>query len=252
MGDVSAYDLANAPGITSEDLQGYGPLGASVDPTSSFGVGDALGLGALGIGAGLMLGKGETPLPPEFGQMGQMVPGLQSNAQTLFGRGTDLYGQGMQAVRMGQRGELTQPQQAVLNQYRTGLTNQANQAYAAMGRSPTTDTSYIGTTADIDAKVNAMAQQEIQTTLQIGFGELTASAQESQLSLGYSDAAAKILQVMGDAQLKQDQAYSQSLTNMFSTIGKVAGIAIGGAFGGPVGAAAGGAAGGGLGSLFGS
>ena len=227
--DVSPYDLANAPGITSEDLQGYGSLGASVDPTGPFGdlsTSDALGLGALGIGAGLMLGRGETPLPPEFAQMGAMVPGLQSQAQTAWGQGQPLVGQGTDALRMAQRGELTQPQQAELNQFRTGLTNQANQAYAAMGRTMTGDTSAIGTTADIDAKVNAMAQQEIQSTIKLGFAELQAGEGFEKMSLGFSQAAANILEAEGKAQLAQDQAYSKSLTDMFGSIAKVAGLAL--------------------------
>jgi hypothetical protein len=223
MGDVSAYDLANAPGITSEDLQGYGSLGASVDPTSSFSTSDALGLGVAGLGLGAIIGRGESPLPTEFSQMTSMVPGLQKNAGTLFGQGQQLYGQGQQAVGMAQRGELTAPQQAQLKQYQSGLQNQANQMYASMGRNINQDTSAIGTTADIDAKVNAMAQQDIQTTLQIGFGELTAAQGEFSTSLGYSTAAAKILEDAGNAQLKQDQAYSQSLTNAFASIAKMAG-----------------------------
>ena len=215
---------------TTADLTAAGafdsPNAYSTDSGKLFGnlsTGDALGLGALGIGAGLMLGKGETPLPPEFAQMGQMVPGLQSQAGTAFGQGQQLYGQGAQALQMAQAGQLTQPQQAALNQYKTGLTNQANQMYAAMGRSPTQDTSYIGTTADIDAKVNAMAQQEIQSTIQLGFSELQGASSFENTSLGFSNAAAKILQAEGDAQLKQDENYSNSLTNLFGSIAKIAG-----------------------------
>jgi hypothetical protein len=243
MADVSAYDLANAPGITSEDLQGYGSLGASVDPVSPFGnlsTGDVLGLGALGAGAGLMLGRGETPLPPEYAQMGAMVPGLQANAADLYGKGQDIYKMGLSDIQKARAGELTLPQQAELNQYKTGLQNTANQTMAAMGRSMTGDTSAIGISADIDAKILAMSQREIEFTLKTGFQELTAGQAEFGQSLGYSDAAAKILQAEGEAQLKQDQAYSKSLTDMFSTIGKIAGIAIGGSFGGPAGAAVGG------------
>jgi hypothetical protein len=213
---------------------------ATPGPFDNFSTSDALGLGALGLGAGLMFGKGETPLPPEFAQMGAMVPGLQRNAADLYGKGQDIYKMGLSDIQKGRAGELTIPQQAELKQYATGLQNTANQTMAAMGRNMTQDTSAIGIQADIDAKINAMAQQEIQTTLKTGFAELTAGQNEFGQSLGFSEAAAKILQVEGEAQLKQDQAYSQSLTSMFSTIGRVAGMAIGGSFGGPAGAAVGG------------
>jgi hypothetical protein len=217
----------------SLDAMAYGdPSGGPMNIAPSFGGGgsssgfntaDALGLGALGIGAGIMLGKGETPLPPEYAAMGAMVPGLQQNAATLFGQGQQLAGEGRSLIQKAGAGELTLPQQAELKQYSTGLQNMANQQFAAMGRNITSDTSGIGVQADIDAKINAMAQQEIRTTLTTGFQELQAGQNEFGQSLGYSEAAAKILQAEGEAQLKQDQAYSQSLTNMFGSIAKIAG-----------------------------
>jgi hypothetical protein len=217
----------------SLDAMAYGdPSGGPMNIAPSFGGGgsssgfntaDALGLGALGIGAGIMLGKGETPLPPEYAQMGAMVPGLQAGASDLYGKGQQIYGMGLQDIQKGRAGELTIPQQAALGLYRTDLTNKANQMYAGMGRNVTQDTSAISTAALTDAQVNAMAQEEIRTTLATGFNELRAGQDDFQKSLGYSEAAAKILQTEGEAQLKQDQAYSQSLTNMFGSIAKIAG-----------------------------
>jgi hypothetical protein len=213
---------------TTEELASAGAFDspnayATPGPFDNFSTSDALGLGALGVGLGAILGKGESPLPQQYQQMQAMVPGLQRNAGTLFGQGQQLYGMGQKELQRAAAGELTLPQQAQLKQYQTGLQNQANQTMAAMGRNMTGDTSAIGITADIDAKVNAMAQEQIRTTLQTGFGELQASQGEFSTSLGYSTAAANILEAAGKAQLAEDQAYSKSLSDAFGAIAKMAG-----------------------------
>ena len=71
---------------------------------------------------------------------------------------------------MAQQGQLTGPQQAQLNLYRQGLQNQAQQTYASMGRNINQDTSGISTQAHIDEQVNAMSQQQIQSTIALGLG----------------------------------------------------------------------------------
>src|SRR5215469_1443055 len=118
-------DISGLPSTSELDAAGAfagGPgVAYSTDSSSGFGASDALGLGALGIGAGLILGKGESPLPVQFQQAEMNVPGLMKQSGTLFGRGTDLYNQGQQAIQMAQAGQLTKPQQAELNQYQTGL-----------------------------------------------------------------------------------------------------------------------------------
>jgi len=187
---------------------------------------DALGLGVGALGLGSILARGEPSLPSQFGQAQGMVPGLQANAADLYGRGQTLYGQGAEALRMAQRGELTQPQAAELKNYSTGLQNISNQMFASQGRNVTQDTSAIGAQAFIDSQVNAMAQKEIQSTIQLGFGELSASSQFTQESLGFSQAAANILLQAGKAQLDQDKAYSDSLTSAFASFAKIAGAVL--------------------------
>ena len=150
-----------------------------------------------------------------------MVPGLQNKAQTLYGEGQGLLKSGQTALQMGQAGELTLPQQAEVNQYKTDLQNKTNQLFASMGRNVTTDTSAINADAAVDAQVNAMAQKEIQTTIQLGFGEISAAESFTQESLGFSQAAANILLTAGEAQLKADENYSNNLTQAFASVAKM-------------------------------
>jgi hypothetical protein len=250
----SGYNVTGNPGTgfdPSTRTVSSGPDGGGFNPLS---VG-ALGVGAAGLGA--IIGKGESPIPQQFQQLQAEVPYLQSQAAWMQGQGASLLpgaqaltAQGTSALGMAQRGELTQPQQAQLGQYRTGLTNQARQTFANMGRNPDQDTSFINQTADIDAQVNAMAQQQIQSTIALGLGELSAGSSMTGEalsfetgSLGFENAASQALVQAGQAQISEDKAYSDSLTSAFSAIGKLFGTFAGGAIGGPAGAAVGGAVG---------
>lgn len=204
----------------------------------------ALGLGSLAVGAGglaAILGQGESPLPQEFSQLtNNNVPWLESSAQTLFSGGQNLTSQGADALRMAQNGQLTAPQQAQLQLFREGESNKAQQTYASMGRNINQDTSGISTQSHIDAEVNAMAQQQIQTTIALGLGETSAGNSMIGQSLSFENAANQALVQAGEAQLKQDAAYSSALTGAFSSIGQILGMAGGAAIGGPVGAGIGG------------
>ena len=215
-----ADDIAGqSVGSTSYDLstdQGSSGLSGS----------QMLGLGALGIGAagfGAILGQGESPLPGEFNQLQATVPGLQSQGSQLFGQGQSYLGQGQQALAMGQAGQLTGPQQAQLNLYRQGLQNQAQQTYASMGRNINQDTSGISTQAHIDEQVNAMSQQQIQSTIALGLGESQIGMGLSGQSLGFENAANQALVTAGNAQLQQDKDYSTALTGAFSSIATILG-----------------------------
>lgn len=196
---------------------------SSSSDSSTFGVGDyaTLGLGALGFGA--LLGKGESPLPSEFGQLTSTVPTLQASGQGVISQGGGLVTQGQEALGMAQRGELTPEQQAQLSVYSKGLTNQTRQQLYSMGIDPDKSTQGITLTADIDAKVNAMAQQQIQTTIQLGLGQISGGSGLIGQGLGFESAANQALITAGEAQLKQDQSYSQSLTAAFTAIGKMFG-----------------------------
>ena len=204
-----------------------GILGQTVGSSSGLGSSSSLlSLGALGVGAagfGAILGQGESPLPGEFSQLTGSVPGLENQANTVFGEGQGYLGQGAQALNMAQQGQLTQPQQAQLNLYRQGLQNQAQQTYASMGRNINQDTSGISTQAHIDEQVNAMSQQQIQSTIALGLGETQAGMGLSGQALGFENAANQALIAAGNAQLQQDKDYSTALTGAFSSIATILG-----------------------------
>lgn len=227
--DVSLSDLGSSsnplPGLDASDYEGFGSggnvSGVPNDPGSNsfLGGAGALGVGALGLGALLAQGPGQ--LPSQFGQMQAQVPWMQSTGQSLVGQGQGLVGQGQQALAMAQAGQLTPEQQAQVNQFGTGLTNQARQMYMNMGLNPDANTSFISTTADIDSKVNAMAQQQIQTTIQLGLGEISGGNSLIGQGAGFENAANQVLLQAGQAQLQQDKNYSDSLTSVFSGIAKM-------------------------------
>lgn len=189
----------------------------------------ALGLGSLAIGGaglGYLLSQGEPPLPTEFGQLTANVPGMEAQAQTLFGEGQGLTTQGTQALEMAQKGELTPEQQAQLKLYQGGLTNTAQQTFASMGRNINQDTSGISAQGNIDTQVNAMAQQQIQSTIALGLGELSAGSNMTGQALSFENAADSALIAAGQAQIQQDKSYSDSLTSVFSSIGNILGGAV--------------------------
>ena len=229
MADVSLSDLGSSsnplPGLDASDYEGFGSggniSGALGDPGSSslFSGAGALGVGALGLGA--ILGMGPGSLPPQFGQMQSEVPGMLSTGQGLVSQGQGLVGQGQSALAMAQAGQLTPEQAAQVQVYGTGLTNQARQMYYNMGIDPGKDTSFLSTTADIDTKVNAMAQSQIQSTIQLGLGEISGGSSLIGQGLGFDNAANQILLQAGQAQLQQDKNYSDSLTSVFSGIAKM-------------------------------
>jgi hypothetical protein len=206
----------------------FGDTGGKIgsDSSSSWSATDlgVLGVGALGFGA--MLGQGPGQLPQQFGDLTGAVPGMRAQAGQLEGQGHTLVNHGTEALRRAQHGELTPEQQAQLKVYSGGLTNQARQQYANMGRNPDQDTSFLSTTANIDERVNAMAQQQIQTTIQLGLGEISGGSSLIGQGLSFESAANTALIAAGEAQIKLDQSYSSSLTSAFSAIGKMFGAAL--------------------------
>jgi hypothetical protein len=161
-------------------------------------------------------------LPSQYGQLTASVPGLRQEAGSLESQGGALVSQGTQALAMAQRGELTPEQQAGLKQYGTGLTNQARQQFANMGRNPDQDTAFLSQTANIDTQINAMAQKQIETTITLGLGEITGGNSLTSTGLGFETAANNALIAAGQAQIQQDTAYSASLTSAFTALGKLA------------------------------
>jgi hypothetical protein len=210
---------------------GTGPATGGTDLGSGSGLsggqlGGAAMLGAGALGLGAILGEGESPLPQEFTQLQQSVPTLQSQGSTLFGEGQTYANQGAQALQMAQNGVLTPQQQAQLSLYSGGLKNQTAQTFASMGRNANQDTTAISMQADNDAKVNAMAQQQIQSTIALGLGEAGLGNSFSGQALGFENAANQALVQAGSAQLQQDKDYSTALTGAFAAIGQIAGPAL--------------------------
>jgi hypothetical protein len=225
------------------DLIGPG-TGTSTGATS--GAASSLSLGGIGTAAaggaglaGLLSLGGGTSLPWEYGALTTNAAGDEAEASTLENQGSTFTNQGAQALQMAQNGQLTQPQQAQLTQYTQGLDNTAAQTYASMGRNINQDTSGISTQANIDSQVNAMAQQDIQSTIALGLGETSAGNSYDTTSLAFSNAANQALISAGQAQMTADSNYSNALSGVFSAIGSIAGGVIGGVTAGPVGAVAG-------------
>lgn len=227
MADDSLDNLALGGSTSGSPLDLGSFMGGSGSGSSggfNWGSAGALGLGALGFGA--ILGKGESPLPSQYGQLVGNVPYLQSTGQTFAGQGEGFIGQGQQALQMAQNGQLTPEQTAQLSVYGTGLTNQARQQFYNMGQNPDQSTAFLSTTADIDAHINAMAQQQIQSTIQLGLGEISSGNSLIGEGLGYESAANSALIAAGQAQLQQDKDYSSSLTGAFSAIGSLFGTGL--------------------------
>lgn len=203
--------------------------GLSTDGSSGLSSSSLLGLGGLalgGAGLGAILAAGPAPLPSEFGTVtGTEVPWLQSAGQYAENLGQEYAGAGAQALQMAQAGQLTPEQQAQLSKYASGEQNQAIQTYANMGRNFNQDTSAISTQGEIDTNVNAMAQQQIQTTIALGLGEVSAGS--TFMGQGATDigAATNALITAGNAQIQLDTNYSNALTSVFTAIGSIAGAA---------------------------
>jgi hypothetical protein len=240
--DISTQGAGGFPGTAPSSTGTFGGL-----TTNQLLSGGALAAG--GAGAAYLLSQGPAPLPGEFDQLLGNVPGLENEAGALEGEGSALTTAGTSALAQGEAGTLTAPQQAQLGQYQQQLTNQSDQMFASMGRNPNQDTSAISSQADIDAKVNAMAQQDIQSTIALGLGEISAGSSASGQALGFENAANTALIQAGQAQVAADTAYSNSLTAAFSAIGTLFGGVAGAAIGGPAGATAGAAVGGAAGKL---
>jgi len=194
--------------------------GSSSGGFSGIGAG-ALGLGALGVGA--LLAQGPGSLPSQYGQLEQNVPLLQGQGQQSFGQGQQLVSQGTDALAMAQRGELTPEQQAQLKLYGEGLNNQSRQMFYGMGRNPDADTAAITQQGNVDTQVMAMAQQQIQSTIQLGLGEISGGNSLMGAGLGFENAANQALIAAGEAQLKLDTQFSSNLTSAFGAIGQMFG-----------------------------
>jgi hypothetical protein len=181
-----------------------------------------LGAGALGIGA--MMAQGPGKLPPQFGQATAIAPWEQSIGAENISQGQSFVGAGEQTLANAAAGQLTAPQQAQLGQYEKGLNNQSRQMFYNMGRNPDADTAAITQTANVDQQVNAMAQQMIQSTIQLGLGQISSGNALMQTGGAEISAADQALIQAGNAQVQLDTAYSNNLTSAFGAIGKMFGM----------------------------
>lgn len=204
--------MADASTSSSSGFLGTGMSGSSL-----------LGVGALGAGLGSLLANGPGPLPSQFGQATTNANWQAPSGEALVGQGQGLVGQGQEALAMAQKGELTPEQQAQLNIYGQGLTNQSRQQFESMGMNPDQSTAFISQTAANDQQIMAMAQQQIQTTIQLGLGEVSGGNSLISSGEGAVSAADQTLVAAGQAQIQQDQAYSNSLMSAFASIGSLFG-----------------------------
>lgn len=212
---------------------------------------DPLGLGPLSIGtlgptaaaggglAALLLSSGGPSIPPQLGEVGTNVTGLENEATTLFGAGNDLIAGGKSALGPAMAGVLTPEQQAALTTERQSATNVADQIYASMGRNPNQDTSFISTQTDINTKMLAAANTFVNSNIANAFQEISTGA--SLTGQGGQDLSAANSALLQAAQMtmQADQNYSSSLTAAFSAVGSIVGGIGGAAIGGPAGAVAG-------------
>ena len=186
-----------------------------------------LGLGTLGAGTGAlgyMLSQGPAPLPPEFGAVtGTNVPALEKQAGVLNTEGQQYISAGEQTLSNAAAGILTPEQQATLSLTKSGLTNKTDQTLASEGQDPNRSTNAISFAALNDAQVSAMGQQFIQSSIALGFGQVTAGTTMTGQASADISAADQALIAAGQAQIQQDTNYSNSLTSVFSTIGSMFG-----------------------------
>jgi hypothetical protein len=182
----------------------------------------SLGVGALGVGS--LLAQGPGKLPSQFGQATADAPWLQSTGANNISQGQSFVGAGEQTLANAAAGTLTAPQQAQLGQYESGLTNQSRQMFYNMGRNPDADTAAITQQGNVDAQVNAMAQQMIQSTIQLGLGQISSGNSLMQTGGAEISAADQALFQAGQAQVQLDTTYSTNLTNAFGAIGKMFGL----------------------------
>jgi hypothetical protein len=230
MADVSLADLGSSSnplgGLDPSDYAGYGAGGniSNLIGTGSDALMSPLSLGALGAGAvgmGALISRGVPQLPPQSALLQGQVPSLLNQGSTLFNEGQASIGQGQQALQMAQAGKLTPEQQAQLGQFSTGLTNQSRQMFYSMGRNPDADTAAITQQANVDAQVNAMAQQQIQTTLALGFGEISAGTTMTGQGLQFTNAGDQILYQIAQQQISQNNSFNSALTSAFGAIGSM-------------------------------
>ena len=192
-----------------------------------FGGADLLSLGTLGAGAGAlgyMLSQGPAPLPPEFGAVtGTNVPVLEKQAGVLNTEGQQYINAGETTLSNAAAGKLTPEQQATLSLTAGGLANKTDQTIASEGMDPNRSTNAISFAALNDAQVSAMAQQFIQSSIALGFGQVQAGTTMTGQASADISAADQALIAAGQAQIQQDTNYSNSLTSVFSSIASLAG-----------------------------
>lgn len=223
------------------------------------------GVGALGLASILSTGEGSLPaqysqlggmvseyeneataLRNRSSDIESYVPTLRGKASALEATGSALVGQGQEALAAANRGEVTAGQQAKLDATRAAEQNKARQMFSNMGLNADQTTSYLTESQQIDQNILIAAQNYIDsnvktalstissgaTLTQEGLSFESAATSEESLSLnaytsslGFQNAAATALTTAGQAQLTLDTNYSNSLTNAFTSIGKMFGQA---------------------------
>lgn len=228
--------MSDASYRSSDSLGGDDPTGGN-SPLNLSTLGPlAAGSGGL---AALLLSGGGPSIPPQFGEIGGNVTGLEGEARTLWGSGNALIVGGESALGPAMAGVLTPEQQATLTTERQSAGNTAAQIYTSMGRNPNQDTSFISTKTDIDTKLMAAANTFVQSNIANAFQEITTGLSLTGQGTQDMSAANQALLQMAQLTMQADQNYSNSLTAAFSAIGSLVGGIGGAVVGGPAGAVAG-------------
>jgi hypothetical protein len=188
------------------------------------GVGELVGGAAALGGLGYILSKGPSPLPGEFGTLSnQYAPYQYAGGQQLQAFGSAEAYQGAGDLRSAAAGSLTPEQQAALTSEKATESNQALQMYAGMGRTPTKDTSYLGTSQTIDLNLMKMAQGFVSNNIQAALSEITSGQAFIGEGLQFESAASADLIAAGNAQVQLDKQYSDEVASAFGALGKIFG-----------------------------
>jgi hypothetical protein len=154
----------------------------------------------LGIGAAplaLTLAKGESPLPPQAGQLASANAGLQNFANTALTNVTN------NTTNPAQSAQLSADRQGLVNQWRQALFNQGVQ-------NPEADSRWPQIMAQIDQQIAQETQSFIQTNLQAA---LSASGQ-----------ASTNLTNLANMQIAQDTSFTNAISNASRALGGVAAL----------------------------
>ena len=187
---TSNAPAVNAPAVAAKDSSFFG--NAFSKPGWGWNAA-ALGLGAAPLA--LALGQGESPLPAQANQ-------LQALANTTQGAaGPALQSVATNTPTVTQAAQLAQQQNQLTTQWKQALMNQGVQ-------NPTADTRWPQIQAYIGQQMNIATQQMINTNI--------------QTAMGFTGQTSQSLTSLMNAQIAQDTAYTNAISNASRGLASVA------------------------------